>query len=108
MMGKNVITLQVKLKATIEESISTQAQLERLPLGLGETMLSDNPHTPAPHDPNVLSIVQANEFDLSRFLTFNCEKTQATLAPSIQNATFVWSDGSTQNNLSRPHQADIG
>jgi gliding motility-associated-like protein len=99
LMGKNVITLQVALKESVKTSISTQAKLARLPLGLGETMLSDNPHTSAPSDANVLRIMHANEFDLSRFLRFDCEKKQAIIAPNIQNATFIWSDGSTQSQF---------
>lgn len=99
LMGKNVITLRVKLKEAVATSIRTQAKLERLPLGLGETMLSDNPYTIEPSDANVLRITHTNEFDLSGFLRFDCKKTQAIIAPNIQNATFAWSDGSTQSQF---------
>ncbi len=99
LMGKNIITIQVRLKESVETSISTQATLAKLPLGLGETMHSDNPHTPAPNDANVLRIRHTNEFDVSKFLRFDCEKKQATITPNIQNATFIWSDGSTQSQF---------
>ncbi|MEM1327290.1 MAG: gliding motility-associated C-terminal domain-containing protein [Bacteroidota bacterium] len=93
LIGENTITLKAELVADAAATLSTQATLENLALGLGGYLLSDNPGTQAPEDPNINQLTQNESFDLQNHIAFDCSGEQAQLSLPITPTGVIWSTG---------------
>ncbi|MCB0629104.1 MAG: gliding motility-associated C-terminal domain-containing protein [Saprospiraceae bacterium] len=101
LIGENIIRTRVRVNSTAGRFFETQASMENLPLGLGGTLLSDNPITVLPDDPNLLEVLPVNSLELEDLIRFNCTADTAFLSiPSQGDADYLWSDGSTGEELS--------
>jgi gliding motility-associated-like protein len=100
LIGENVIRMRAQVGAGTERYFESQATMENLPIGLGGMLLSDNPLTLTPDDPNLLEVLPVGELELEDFLRYNCTGDTAFLTiPEQGQATYLWSDGSTGSQL---------
>lgn len=99
LLNKNTITLKAKLIDERSDQLETQASLEGLALGLGNSRLSDNPFTSTVADANINTIADNEQFDLADFLTYNCDGETALLSLPISSARILWNTGETTSSI---------
>ncbi len=95
LIGHNTIRLKGYLNNTNQTAFETQASMEGLPMGLGGLLLSDDPDTPAPFDPNVNEVLQGPGVELEDYIRYNCARDTALLSLPFQADNYRWSDGSS-------------
>jgi gliding motility-associated-like protein len=99
LIGDNIIRVKAVLNATTESMFETQASLENLPLGLGGSLLSDDPFTPEWGDPNQTEVIQSSTVELEDYIQFDCGNEGARLSLPFEVDSYQWSDGSSDPTL---------
>jgi len=98
LMGDNEITVRVALMTSTTGPIQTQAQLANLYAAYNYGMPSDDSRTETMDDPNVLTILDANSYELEDFVQYSCDLDTAYLHLPL-SGTYSWSTGSTDSVL---------
>jgi len=96
--GVDTLIIEVELDDIAPGMYRNQAQLFGLPVGLGESRVSDDPRTLAKRDSTTL-IVEPVGFDTMLVEELVCIGEGLVLDASAYGITFVWSDGSTSSTL---------
>jgi len=96
--GQDTLIIEVALDDLAPGVYKNQAQLFGLPVGLGETRVSDDPRTLPKRDSTSL-IVAPIDFDTMEVKELVCLGENIVLDPSAYGLTFLWSDGSTSSTL---------
>jgi len=92
--GVDTLIIEVELDDIAPGVYKNQAHLYGLPIGLGESRVSDNPRTLIRRDSTVL-IVNPIGFDTMMVEELVCIGESLLLDPSAYGVTFNWNDGST-------------
>jgi gliding motility-associated-like protein len=96
--GGDTIIIEVDLDDLPPGIYKNQAQLFGLPVGLGETRVSDDPRTLPKRDSTSLIIAPIG-FDTMTVEELVCLGDGLVLDPSAYGVNFLWSDGSTSPTL---------
>lgn len=101
-LGRNVLRLAVAVGENAEGAYEMQASIDNLPRALGETLISDDPATPAPSDANVVEISDAEQLNLNLEAVFTCDRDSVTLVVPVAPADYRWSNGATTRSITVP------
>jgi len=96
--GVDTLIIEVELDEILPGTYKNQAQLFGLPIGLGETRVSDDPTTLPKRDSTTL-VVTPIGFDTMETDEILCVGDVLMLDPSAYGVTFSWDDGSTSSTL---------
>ncbi len=95
-LGESKISFRVEVGETASGLYEEYAKLSGLSLGLGSTIVSDNPITTAIDDKTKLNVVGLDNI-LDNQIPYICEGDTALLTTNILGVDYEWSTGSTTN-----------
>ncbi|MEM9983653.1 MAG: T9SS type B sorting domain-containing protein [Bacteroidota bacterium] len=100
-LGESELTLSFDIDPTFVGTWSTQAQLDSLPWGLGEVILSDDPNSERLGDPSRFEVGSLDlQVDGDSLLCFGeASQLTANLLPAGTEARISWNTGETGSSI---------